>query len=172
MLTTFLYLLNDPEIPNMFVGGRMHKSRINTLQAILAGTCIGTAPVGSTIQAEFLAVHQAGRIKTSHRRRILEILHSARALDSALKAFIQHHGCHVPGQRAPNTMGGYLHALEKHRVPRLGQINATQRTTFQTAVADKRNTFLHEAGTFPISDIEVATLLSDMHACLTTVVAL
>ena len=150
----------------------MHKTRIRTLQAILAGTCIGVSPAGAVVNGEFEAVHQAGRIRNPNRRRILEVLHSVRALDSGLKAFVQHHGCQEPGKQPPNAMGGYLHALQKHTVAGLGQISWIQRTQFQTAIVSKRNTFLHEAGTFPANDTEVDTLLSDMHACLTTVVAL
>lgn len=150
----------------------MHKARIRTLQALMAGTCIGTSPSGALVTGEFAAVHQAGRIRNPNRRRILEVLHSVRALDSALKVFVQHHGCQVPGGKAPNAMGPYLHALEKHTVAGLGRISSTQRTQFQTAIVNKRNTFLHEAGTFPANDIEVDGLLSNMHACLATVVAL
>lgn len=150
----------------------MHKARISTLQAIMAGTCIGGAPGGPVVHAEFNAVHQAGRIRNSNRRRILEVLHSARALDSALKIFVQYHGCREPGKLQPNAMGGYLHALQKHTVAGLGQITSIQRTHFQSAIVSKRNTFLHEAGAFPNNDVEVDTLLSDMHTCLTTVVAL
>lgn len=150
----------------------MHKTRIRTLQAILAGSCVGTSPVGIVVIDEFDAVHQAGRIRNPNRRRILEVLHSARALDSGLKAFVQHHGCQEPGKQPPNAMGGYLHALQKHTIVGLGKISGTQRTHFQAAIVSKRNTFLHEAGTFPANDVEVDTLLSSMHTCLATVVAL
>lgn len=150
----------------------MHKSRIKTLQAILAGTCIGVSPAGTVVDAEFHAVHQAGRIRNPDRRRILEVLHSVRALDSGLKAFVQHHGCQEAGKPPPNAMGSYLHALQKHSVAGLGKITGTQRSHFQTAIVSRRNTFLHEAGTFPSNDAEVDTLLSEMHACLTTVVGL
>lgn len=150
----------------------MHKARISTLQVILAGTCIGTSQMGPVVHAEFEAVHQAGRIRNPNRRRILEVLHSVRALDSSLKAFIQHHGCQEPGKQPPYAMGSYLHALQKHTVAGLGKITATQRTQFHGAIVSKRNTYLHEAGTFPNNNVEVDTLLSDMHVCLSTVVAL
>jgi hypothetical protein len=142
------------------------------MQAILAGTCIGAHPAGAHVNAEFEAVHQAGRIRNFNRRRILEVLHSARALDSGLKAFVQHHGCQEPGKQPPNAMGGYLHALQKHTVLGLGQITGIQRSQFQASIVSKRNTFLHEAGAFPVNDMEVDALLSEMHTCLTTVVAL
>lgn len=150
----------------------MHKVRIATVQAILAGTCIGTGPSGPIVQTEFGAVHEACRIRKPNRRRLLEVVHSARALDSSLKAFVQHHGCQETGKRLPCAMGGYLHALEKHSVVGLGKISAIQRKQFQTAIVDIRNRFLHEAGAFPLTDKEVDTLLSDMHACLAAVAAL
>lgn len=150
----------------------MHKSRIRTLQAILAGTCIGVSPAGVVVHGEFEAVHQAGRIRNPSRRRILQVLHSARALDSGLKAFVQHHRCQEPGKPPPNAMGGYLHALQKHRIAGLGQITGTQRSHFQAAIVSKRNTFLHEAGMYPANEVEVETLVSEMHVCPATVVAL
>lgn len=142
------------------------------MQAILAGTCIGLSPAGVVVNAEFDAVHQAGRIRNPNRRRILEILHSARGLDSSLKSYVQHHGCQEPGKPAPTGMGGYLHALQKHTVAGLGKLTGMQRTHFQTSIVNKRNTFLHAAGTFPATDVEVDTLLSEIHTCLATVAAL
>lgn len=106
------------------------------------------------------------------RRRLLEVLHSARALDTALKTFVQHHGCQSPGKKAPTAMGPYLFALRDHSVAGLGQISEAQRHHFQNAIVIKRNIFLHEAGAVPLSDGDVNILLSEMHTCLSLVVAL
>lgn len=150
----------------------MRKRRISTVQAILAGTCIGSGASGSIVQSEFSAVRHAGRVRNPHRRRLLEVVHSAIALDTSLKAFILHPRCQGLGKGPLKAMGGHLHALQKHAIPGLGAISLTQRSHFQANIVAKRNTFLHDAGTFPLGDAEVGTLLSDMHACLTVVTAL
>jgi hypothetical protein len=151
-----------------------HKARIRTIQVLLAGSApISTSPVGAMVQSEFGEVHAVRKVRMSSRRRLLEVLHSSRALDTALKAFVSHHRCSGPKiKKAPTGLGSCLFILSNHATPGLGNLTATQRALFQSNIVGKRNLYLHEAGAFPSTDSEVNVLLADMDVCLATIVAL
>ena len=147
----------------------MHKARVHTLQALCAGLpCLATSSSLGNIQSEFAEVHAVGRIRFVRRRRILEILHSTRALDTTLRVFITHHGC--TGRRGtPRGLGQYLCALRDHSVAGLGHLTPTDTQRFVRNISDERNRYIHEAGKNPTADVDVQILLSEMHACLTIV---
>src|SRR5579864_431971 len=112
-----------------------HKARIKTIRALLAGCpCISASAANVDIHREFEEVHAVRKIRRASRRRLLEVLHSARGLDTMLKTFVQHHGCTSPGKRAPSAMGPYLFALRDHSVGGLGNITETHRNLFQTQI--------------------------------------
>jgi hypothetical protein len=153
----------------------IHRSRIRTLQAVIAGVpCLNAHPKHAAIQQELADVHRVRRIRQAARRRLLEVLYGTRALDTTLAAFVGHHGClpkpkgHKPAS-PPKSLGGYLYALEQHQVVGLSQLTKAQRHRFQTNIASTRNRYMHEAAAVPTSDIEVQVLLSEMEACLVAV---
>lgn len=142
-----------------------HRNRILTLQALAASIpCIAAHSMSSAIQMEFRDVLRARRVRAQLRRRLLEVLHSSRALDTTLAAFVGHHGCFKG--KPPRSLGAYLIALEVHTLPTLGKLSASQRRHFQSTIVDPRNRFMHEAGAFPVADSELSILLSEMHTCL------
>jgi hypothetical protein len=145
-----------------------HRQRITALQALVAGSALGALPVAATIQNEFEQVALSGRVRILNRRFILQILHSTRALDSALRSFVLHHAIPNGG----NSLGGYLHALVHHLLPHLNTLPAARRLHFQNQIVAIRNRYLHEAGTFPANDQALATLVGEMEACLTEVFSL
>ena len=149
----------------------MHKQRVRTLQALVAGLpAVSSSPVGSIVVAEFGEVYLTRKVRIRPRRRLLEIVHAARALDSALAQFVNYHGCKAPKQKKlPRNLGAYLIALERHSVPGLGTFAAAQTQSFQQNIVDVRNHYMHEAGAAPSTDTEAATLLAHMAACLTAV---
>ena len=150
-----------------------HKTRIRTIQTLLAGCpALSTALAQSIIQGEFNEVYAVRRIRRDSRRRLLEVLHSARGLDTMLKTFVHHHGCSSPRKPAPKAMGAYLFALRDHSIAGLGKITETDRNYFQSRIVNTRNTYLHEAGAFPLNDNDVNILLADMHFCIAKVIAL
>jgi len=150
-----------------------HKARVRTIQALLAGSpCIAASLSFTAIQGEFQEVYAVRKIRQDARRRLLEVLHSARALDTTLKTFVGHHGCSSPGKKPPSAMGSYLFALRDHSVPGVGTITEANRHHFQNAIVQKRNHFLHEAGTTPATDHEINILLSDIHTCISLVASL
>ena len=153
----------------------LHKARIRTLQALVASmTCLATHPRQTEMQQELGEVYAVRKVRMKSRRRLLEVLHSTRALDTALKAFVVAKGClprpkHGRPVRAPSSLGGYLTALEEHSIAGLNRLTAAERRHYQTSIVNVRNVYMHEAGAFPAIDSEVQVLVSEMHACLTAV---
>lgn len=151
----------------------MHRARVRTLQALVAGTqCLAAHPQHSAIQAEFSEVYAVRRIRRSARRRLLEVLHSTRALDTTLAAFVTHHGCRMSNGKVPKALGQYLYALRDHSVGGLGTLAEAHRKQFQTGITNRRNRYMHEAFAFPVTDVEVRSLLAEMDNCLTVVTRL
>jgi hypothetical protein len=144
------------------------------MQALLEGNaCIMGSPSLPILKMEFNEVFAVRKIRMSKRRRLLEVLHSARALDTTMKTLVLHHGCtssKING--TPSSMGAYLIALCDHSVAAIRNITPAQKILFQTNIVSKRNLYLHEAGTFPANDVEVNTLLGEIDTCLATIMAL
>jgi hypothetical protein len=84
-----------------------------------------------------------------------------------LRAFTAHHGCPVNG----SSLGSYLYGLKTQTSTLTGAISEADRDNYQTKIVNRRNTYMHEAGAFP-SERDVRTLLADMEACLSQVLAL
>jgi hypothetical protein len=146
-----------------------HRRRIRTIQAIIAGSpAIVNDPLYDVIIREFDEVYCARRVRIRDRRRLLQVLHSTRALDTCLRVFIDFHNC--PSAR---SLGGYLRSLQNHRSPTLrGRLSHPERHRFQNSITNNRNRYMHEAGAYPTDDNEVAQLLSEMQDCLLIVLAL
>lgn len=150
----------------------INKARVRTLQAIVAGIpCLATHATHLMIQDEFNSVHLVRKVRRKERRRFLELLHSSRALDTALAAFVKHHGCASAksGGRQPSNLGAYLLALRDHKLPGLRAISEVERKRFQVNVVNIRNLYMHQAGANPTSDAQIHNLLAEMQACLVLV---
>jgi hypothetical protein len=151
----------------------LHKRRIRTIQAIVSSIpCIAGHAKQQAIADEFGEVHLVRKIRRDTRRRILEVLHSTRALDTTLSAFVGHHGCLPRGGRTPSNLGAYLIALRDHTVSGLSSLNETQRSHFQKVIVRVRNAYMHEAGALPQNDSDVHVLLAEMQACIAIVARL
>jgi hypothetical protein len=124
------------------------------------------------IQSEFAEVYAVRRVRRATRRRILEVLHSTRALDTTLRAFVGYHGCRSPGKPLPTSLGQYLYALRDHTVAGLSRFTEAHRRHFTLTISNPRNRYMHEAGAFPTADLDIQTLLSEMDACLAAVLRL
>lgn len=146
----------------------IHTRRIQAIQALLAGSAISTSSAYAVIDSEFTEVIRTRRVRQDRRRQLLGVLHSTRALDTALKAFTALHGITV----RPPALGKYLSALETHSRPGLSRLPNAQRLQFQLNIVDVRNRYMHEAGAYPANDAEIQTLLSEMDNCLITVLSL
>jgi hypothetical protein len=139
-----------------------HRQRITAIQALVAGSVLGNTPLGAVVNAEFDEAVRAGRVRILNRRYLLQVLHATRALDSALRAFIVHHGIPNGG----NSLGSYLYALRNNPLAIPSQLTEAQRLYFQNQIVDARNTYMHQAGAAPLNDNELAILVADMETCL------
>ena len=142
-----------------------HRQRITALQALVAGSVLGGTLLAAAVNAEFDEVARAGRVRILNRRYLLQVLHATRALDSALRGFIAHHGI----TNAGNSLGSYLYALRNSPLPVPSPLAEAQRLYFQNQIVDVRNTYMHQAGTAPLNDNELVILVADMETCLTDV---
>jgi hypothetical protein len=144
--------------------------RLATMKALVHScSAISTHPGAySTICSEFDDTAKARDSSPEARRLLLQVLHSTRALDTALKVFVRFHSITV---RKP-SLGGYLHALTTHSLAHLRQLPQTRRDDFQNTIVRPRNKYLHEAGTNPSNHHEILSLLSEMQVCLIEVLNL
>jgi hypothetical protein len=149
---------------------RDNMRRVAALSALVLGDpAIAGSPIQTRIQQELAEVSRARSVNAKHRRWVLQVLHSTRALDSTLKSFTTHHGCAAH----PPSLGKYISVLVKHTSTTLGsQLSTADAARFKKSIANVRNHYMHEAGAFPASDREVLTLLSEMADCLSTILSL
>jgi hypothetical protein len=145
-----------------------HRQRIDALRALIAGSVLGANPIAPIVDAEFLDCISAGRVRILRRRYLLQVLHSTRALDSALRAFLDHHGI----LQNQNTLNQYLVALRDNGTGVPMPLPEAQRLYFRQRIVDQRNIFMHRAGAAPLADQDVADLLGEMDACLAVVFSL
>ena len=147
-----------------------HRQRIIALQTLVAGSVIAGTPQEAVVNNEFGEVIASGYVRRIPRRYLLQVLHSTRALDSALLAFLLHYGIAPPlPQRA---LGRYLRALRDHALLVIGTLPEARRAHYQNAIVNLRNDYMHRAGAAPNNDVEVATLVAEMEACLAEVFTL
>ena len=144
------------------------KKRIDTINAIITGSAISSEHECNLVLGEFNEVHRCSRVSPDKRKHLLQVLHSTRALDSALSAFIRIHALQV---KTP-ALGSYLYSLTNHSKVGLQTLTQSERVRFQNEIVKKRNTFMHEAGSFPNQERVVSNLLSEMQACLSRVASL
>ena len=145
-----------------------HRRRIRALQALVAGSILASDSLYPQIDEEFAEVYRVRLVRRRNRRRLLQVLHSTRALDSSLKVFVTIFGL---SPRNP-SLGAYLWELTNHNQSRLGNLPEADRRRYQSEIVDLRNEFMHEAGAFPPDDQQIKVLLSDMHSCLCQVLSL
>lgn len=144
------------------------KRRVGLMQSLVAGSPVSSTGKHADIQAEFHEVLLARRVLRRPRKRLLQVLHSTRALDSTLKEFTTLHGC----QPSSPSLGKYLYALNDGRCASLGTITDQERDHYLAQIVQLRNKYMHEAGEMPADDSEVLTLLAEMQACLQRVLTL
>jgi hypothetical protein len=145
-----------------------HRKRIATLQALVVGTP-ALAPVANVVLPELSEVYSSRKVQHGNRKRLLQVLHSTRALDSSLSQFTSYHQC----RGRARSLGQYLRCLVNHASPTLRySLPDLLRRRYQAAIVDRRNDYMHRAGAFPMTDGEVAQLLSNMDDCLSIVVGL
>ena len=101
----------------------------------------------------------------SPRRELLQVLHTARLLDSFLSAFLASNAITFP---PPKSMGSYLKGLRNHHRPNVDPLPEHRRNHHDKHVIRIRNHFLHQAGAFPTKK-QADELVSSMQVCLAEV---
>ncbi len=144
------------------------QDRINTIIAIINSTPSLTTPNINKLKTKFRQVIDVERITPQRRKNILKILHSTRALDSTLKAILDHHRI----RNGKHSIGQYIVQFTNHRSAALGNISVSERAKYQREIADIRNTHLHNADSYPRNDREVYQLISEMQSLITRVTSL
>ena len=144
------------------------KRRVRFMKALVEGSLVSSSGRLADIQAEFEEVLLARRVLKKSRKRLLQVLHSTRALDSTLKEFTDVHGC-LPSSP---SLGRYLYELQSGNCTSLKRLRKPERVRYQKQIVDLRNKYMHEAGLMPADDSEVLTLLAEMQACLQRVLSL
>jgi len=146
-----------------------YSRRVETVRALVAGSVIASNAVqAAAIDRELNAAGVTTRVPQLQRRRILQVLHTTRALDCSLREFLTYHGI-APGR----SLGTFLTRLQNnHGHPAIAPLPAASRNRFQTRIVDPRNRYIHEADEYPATDGETMRLLSEMHGCLVEVLSL
>ena len=139
--------------------------RISALQALVAGSPI-PQPVRAQVNQEFAEVYNTRRIRKVPRRLLLEVLHSTRALDTALASYIVE-----AGGPQPVSLGAALYHLVSPGI-HSNRLSPQSRQHYQAAIVDSRNDYMHQAGKFPSAPSEISALLTEMHSCLTDALSL
>lgn len=138
------------------------------MQVLVAGSPVVSSGKHEDIQREFKEVLSARRVMKRSRKRLLQVLHSTRALDSTLKEFTKLNKCLPKSQ----SLGSYLRVLKDGKCVNLSQISKAERHRYQKSIVNPRNKYMHEAGRVPANDSEVLALLAEMEACLQRVLSL
>jgi hypothetical protein len=137
--------------------------RAQALSALIAGSAKIGAIERLAIVAELTEVTRLRRLTPTNRRNLFQLVHSVRACDSSMLAIVQHYNHPVPH----HSMGNYLRAFRDIRsLP----FDEGHRQYYQSRFINRRNTLMHEAGTYPSGTQEVITLIDLMYACLSLVI--
>jgi hypothetical protein len=148
--------------------------RISALKTLVAGSPqLSGTTLHLKIIDEFSEVVRVRGLQPRRRCRLLQILHSTRALDSALAAFLDYHGC----RSNTRSLGAYLNKLTHLTTNRSGSITPSPlpqqaKRRYQTNIVDNRNRYMHGSGEYPANDAEITNLLGEMHDCLVTILTL
>jgi hypothetical protein len=140
-------------------------SRVATVKALVVGTS-GFAAVQREVVIELDELYDARLVRKRDRRRLLQVLHASRAVDTALAAILAADGV----SPAPRSIGQSLNKLGSRGVH--GRtLTATDVRTYSARFRVVRNMYAHDAGAFP-SESEAATHIADMETCLAKSAAL
>jgi hypothetical protein len=136
-----------------------YKRRVDTLRVLVGGHAILTGSTRLTaITGEINRITQVGRLG-NHNGWLLSVLHTTRALDTALSVLVMHKGW----DNTARSLGQYLAALRQG-----GVLSPSEKSSFDTRLVHKRNKYMHEAGAMP-DHLEADRVLNEMHACLATI---
>lgn len=143
------------------------RRRYDALRAIVQGSPIYS---GSQILRKVdLEIHEIGNctsVTLQRRKFFLQVMHSTRALDSAINAVLLHNNIN-----SSHSMGKMLRQLQNLPPGTRGWLPPATATRFVNKIATPRNKYAHQADAFPTSTNEVDSLVSEVHTCLTLILS-
>lgn len=142
-------------------------NRINTIIALINSSSINSIQKNN-VKIEYRQVVNVNKVAPPQRKNILRILHSTRALDTTLKAYLDFYGI----RGGNHSIGQYLNTLAKHSDNRIGKLSDSEKRKYQREIVDHRNKHLHTANSYPTNDSEVSNIISEMQALVSRVVSL
>lgn len=152
-----------------------HKKRAKAMEALIAGTPDLHGQTGYPgIFHDLHELHAVRKVRMNDRRRLLEVFHAARAIDTTLRIFTKMKNCKLSGGKVPDSLGEYLAALNEHSLTptKMGTLSKALRDQYQTNIAGQRNKYFHQAGLVPPNNQAVEQFVSEVEACVAVVLAL
>lgn len=152
----------------------MKRSKIiETFQFLLKGYP-GMDPVElARIEQEFKELVGVSGVKPVRRRMLLEVVHSCRALESTMGAFITSMGIATPEKE--KSLGKYLNVLASSKAITHGlaaKIDPHSQLRYQELVTKVRNNMMHRADAYPINEDHLDGFLSVVDAWMNHVILL
>ena len=139
---------------------RETERRINTIKNLIQGSRVGNNPRISAIIDDLNEVIHVSTINPERRKRLFKIIHMSRGFDSFLSEY--------SGERN-RSLGHYLITISQQgRRTSTGTVLDVQ--FYQREIVDKRNRFMHEAGSYPAGELEVNRIISEIDNCISIVV--
>ncbi|TCD00277.1 hypothetical protein EZ449_21010 [Pedobacter frigidisoli] len=144
------------------------RNRINTIVALLNSNSNLSSGNLNKVKAELHQVVDVHGISPTRRRNLMKVLHSTRALDSTLNAFVEFHNI----KNNAKSIGQYLSQLQKHNEQSLQNLSASERSRYQRSIADLRNKHLHTADSYPANEAEVNNIIGEMQTLISRLATL
>lgn len=121
------------------------------------------------VRAEFEKVETVSGIVSNQDQLMLnKVLHSTRAMDTGMKTFL---GIFDALEGVQKSMGGYLTRLRQGKEHCFGRMNGGLSDRIQRDVVDKRNRYLHAAGSYPTMR-EAEQIARDVESYLQSIINL
>ena len=139
--------------------------RIDTISLLInSNPAITSSKVD--IEQDLKVVKGLKKMQPLKRRNLSRIFFSSRAIDTSLRAFLDHYG--IRG-KYEYSIGKYLDKLNKHSLTSISNISINEKEKYKRRIAYERNIYLHKANSYPNSNNDVMNLLSEIHALIARV---
>lgn len=141
------------------------KSRHLLMQALVRGSAnFGADPAFSYVDVELGELGRCSTMQPLNRRRLLQVIHASRSLDTCIGAILR-----LNGKTPEHSLGKMLRQLRTLPPAARGYLDHSTASAFVAAIANKRNRYAHRAGAFPNSNMEVDKIVAEIHACMALV---
>lgn len=136
-----------------------------TVRAIVNGSSLyNKSAEFAQVDAELEEVSKVGRVQPERRKRLLQGLHSTRALDTCTGIVLSLHG--VSPDR---SLGPRLTQLKNLPAAARGHLSHATIDTLRKSICSKRNDYVHKANMYPKSSQEVDSLVADVETFLSAI---